>query len=302
VKTIDVSDKIETLREAKAYGFIELSKETIEKIKSNELPKGNLIEATKLTALYGAKNTQQILPFCHPISIDFVEGELYIKEDGIEVFATVRGIARTGYEMEALNAVSTMLLNIYDMCKGVDKNIVIKEIKLISKKGGKSDYFEDLSGEKAAVIVLSDRAYKKEYDDKSGKVAIDILKSLNTEVVHYEVIPDDKDMLVDRLKSLQNKANVIITSGSTGFSKRDIAPEATKEVIIKEMVGFEEIMRVYGYRKMPKSIMSRAVCGILNENSVVINLPGSTGGVRDNLNMIGRLIKHALKMARGEGH
>jgi len=302
VKTIDVSDKIETLREAKAYGFIELSKETIEKIKSNELPKGNLIEATKLTALYGAKNTQQILPFCHPISIDFVEGELYIKEDGIEVFATVRGIARTGYEMEALNAVSTMLLNIYDMCKGLDKNIVIKEIKLISKKGGKSDYFEDLSGEKAAVIVLSDRAYKKEYDDKSGKVAIDILKSLNTEVVHYEVIPDDKDMLVDRLKSLQNKANVIITSGSTGFSKRDIAPEATKEVIIKEMVGFEEIMRVYGYRKMPKSIMSRAVCGILNENSVVINLPGSTGGVRDNLNMIGRLIKHALKMARGEGH
>jgi len=302
VKTIDVSDKIETLREAKAYGFIELSKETIEKIKSNELPKGNLIEATKLTALYGAKNTQQILPFCHPISIDFVEGELYIKEDGIEVFATVRGIARTGYEMEALNAVSTMLLNIYDMCKGLDKNIVIKEIKLISKKGGKSDYFEDLSGEKAAVIVLSDRAYKKEYEDKSGKVAIDILKSLNAEVVHYEVIPDDKDMLVDRLKSLQNKANVIITSGSTGFSKRDIAPEATKEVIIKEMVGFEEIMRVYGYRKMPKSIMSRAVCGILNENSVVINLPGSTGGVRDNLNMIGRLIKHALKMARGEGH
>ncbi|MGC8588586.1 MAG: bifunctional molybdenum cofactor biosynthesis protein MoaC/MoaB [Hydrogenobaculum sp.] len=302
MKTIDVSDKIETLREAKAYGFIELSKETVEKIKLNQLPKGNLIEATKLCALYGAKATQQVLPFCHPINVDFVEGEINIKENGIEVFATVRGIARTGYEMEALNAVSTMLLNIYDMCKGIDKNMVIKEIKLLSKRGGKSDYFEDLSGEKAAVIVLSDRASKGEYEDKSGKIAIEMLKNLNAEVLHYEVIPDDKDMLIDRLKSLQNKVNIIITSGSTGFSKRDIAPEATKEVIIKEMVGFEEIMRVYGYRKVPKSIMSRAVCGIINENCIVINLPGSSGGVKDNLSMIGGLIKHALKMARGEGH
>ncbi|MGC9143560.1 bifunctional molybdenum cofactor biosynthesis protein MoaC/MoaB [Hydrogenobaculum sp.] len=302
MKTIDVSDKIETLREAKAYGFIELSKETVEKIKLNQLPKGNLIEATKLCALYGAKATQQILPFCHPINVDFVEGEINIKENGIEVFATVRGIARTGYEMEALNAVSTMLLNIYDMCKGIDKNMVIKEIKLLSKRGGKSDYFEDLSGEKAAVIVLSDRASKGEYEDKSGKIAIEMLKNLNAEVLHYEVIPDNKDMLIDRLKSLQNKVNIIITSGSTGFSKRDIAPEATKEVIIKEMVGFEEIMRVYGYRKVPKSIMSRAVCGIINENCIVINLPGSSGGVKDNLSMIGGLIKHALKMARGEGH
>lgn len=302
MKTIDVSDKIETLREAKAYGFIELSKETIEKIKLNQLPKGNLVEATKLCALYGAKATQQILPFCHPINIDFVEGEINIKENGIEVFAAVRGIARTGYEMEALSAVSTMLLNIYDMCKGVDKNMVIKEIKLLSKRGGKSDYFEDLSGEKAAVIVLSDRASKGEYEDKSGKIAIEMLKNLNAEVVHYEVIPDDKDMLIDRLKSLQNNVNIIITSGSTGFSKRDIAPEATKEVIIKEMVGFEEIMRVYGYRKVPKSIMSRAICGVINENCIVINLPGSSGGVKDNLNMLGGLIKHALKMARGEGH
>ncbi len=302
MKTIDVSDKIETLREARAYGFIKLNQDTIEKIKRNELPKGNLLEATKLCALYGAKSAQQILPFCHPINIDFVEGDLNIKEDGIEVFATVRGIARTGYEMEALSAVNAMLLNIYDMCKGIDKDMVIKEIKLLSKKGGKSDYFEDLSGEKAAVIVLSDRASKGEYEDKSGKIAIEMLKSLNAEVIHYEVIPDDKDMLIDRLKSLQNRVNVIITSGSTGFSKRDIAPEATKEVIIKEMVGFEEIMRVYGYRKVPKSIMSRAVCGIINENCIVINLPGSSGGVRDNLNMIGGLIKHALKMARGEGH
>ncbi len=302
MRSIDISDKIETLREAKAYGRIKLSKDTIQKIKSNALPKGNLIEATKLCALYGAKNTQQLLPFCHPIPIDFVEGELNILEDKIEVFATVKGIARTGYEMEALSAVSTMLLNIYDMCKGFDKDMIVEEIKLISKKGGKSDNFLDLEGETAAVIVLSDRASKGEYEDKSGKIAIEMLKDLKAQVLHYEVIPDDKDKLRDLIKSLQNKVNIIITSGSTGFSQRDIAPEVTKEFIIKEMVGFEEIMRVYGYRKLPRSIMSRAVCGVINENCIIINLPGSTGGVKDNLYMIGGLIKHALKMARGEGH
>lgn len=302
MKTIDITNKIETLREAKAYGRIKLDKNTIDKIKSNSLPKGNLIEATKLCALYGAKSIQNLLPFCHTINIDFVEGELNILDDSIEVFATVRGIARTGYEMEALGAVNAMLLNIYDMCKGFNKNMIIEEIKLLSKKGGKSDYFADLSGEKAAVIVLSDRASKGEYEDKSGKVAIEILKELKAEVLDYKIIPDNKDMLIELIKTLQNQVNIIITSGSTGFSKRDIAPEATKEVIIKEMIGFGEIMRVYGYRKLPRSIMSRAVCGILNENCIIINLPGSTGGVRDNLSMIGGLLKHALKMARGEGH
>ncbi len=140
MKTVDISVKFETLRTSRAYGRIKLKKETVRLIKENKLPKGNLIEATKLAGIFGAKRTGELLPFCHPIPLDFVSVEVKVNEDNVEVFSEVRGIARTGYEMEALTAVSVALLNIYDMCKGFDESMVIEEIKLLEKKGGKSDW------------------------------------------------------------------------------------------------------------------------------------------------------------------
>ncbi len=159
MKTADITHKIETLRTAKAYGRIKLTPQTIETIRRNEVPKGNLIEATRLTGIYGAKKTGDILPFCHPIPIDFVKVDLKVNPDSVEVFSEVRGIARTGYEMEALTAVSTALLNIYDMCKALDKDMVIEEIKLIDKSGGKSDWADNLEGVRAEV-VCSDEELK----------------------------------------------------------------------------------------------------------------------------------------------
>ncbi len=146
MRTVDVSSKFETLRSAKAYGRIKLKPETITLIREKKLPKGDLVEATKLSGIFGAKKTGELLPFCHPIAIDFVEVRVELKEESVEVFSEVRGIARTGYEMEALTAVSVALLNIYDMCKGVDDSMVIEEIRLTHKSGGKSDWKEDLRG------------------------------------------------------------------------------------------------------------------------------------------------------------
>jgi len=135
MKTVDVSYKLQTLREATAYGRIKLSKECIERIKNNNLPKGNCVEASKVAGLFGAKKTPELLPFCHPIGFDHAEVELNIGEDYIEVRATVRGIARTGYEMEALTAVSVALLNIYDMCKNFDKGNGYRGDKTPLQKG-----------------------------------------------------------------------------------------------------------------------------------------------------------------------
>lgn len=151
MKTVDVSDKFLTLREARAYGRIKIKKETSEKIVKNLLPKGNLVEATKLSGIFGAKKTGDILPFCHPIPFDYVAVEVSVREEYVEVFSVVKGYARTGYEMEALTAVSVALLNVYDMCKGIDDSMVIEEIRLIDKKGGKSDWYSDLSGVKVSV-------------------------------------------------------------------------------------------------------------------------------------------------------
>lgn len=301
MKMADVSMKFETIREAQAEGKIYLSKETIEMIKNKQIPKGDVITASQMAGLLGAKKTPEVLPFCHPILIDQAFVEVQLQEDGIYVKSFVRCIGRTGVEMEALTAVSAALLNVYDMCKAFDKNMVISDIKLVSKKGGKSDYEEDLSGLKCAVITLSDSCYRKEAEDKSGKVAIDIIENeFKGEVVHYEILPDDKEKIVEKLKQLTDKVDIIFTTGGTGFSKRDNTPEATKEVIEKEMIGFEEAMRIIGIRFTPKSLLSRAVCGIAGDHTLIINLPGSSSGVRDNLKMIAPLLKHAIRMAKGE--
>ncbi len=152
MRTIDVSSKFETHRSASAYGRIKLKPETVKLIRENKLPKGNLEEATKLTGIFGAKKTGEILPFCHPITIDFVEVKVKVNDESVEVFSKVSGIARTGYEMEALTAVSTALLNVYDMCKGFDDSMVIEEIQLTGKSGGKSDWTRDLKGVKVNVL------------------------------------------------------------------------------------------------------------------------------------------------------
>ncbi len=300
-RPVDVSNKFETIRTAKAEGKIFLSQESIDMIKNNKVPKGDVLSASQMAGMLGVKRTADILPFCHNIMIDHVVVNTDLQEDGIYVTAEVKCIGRTGVEMEALTAVSAALLNVYDMLKAFDKNMVIGEIKLIEKRGGKSDYEEDLTGLKCAVITLSDTCSKGEAEDRSGKTAIDIIENeFGGNVVHYKILPDDMETIVEELKSLADKVDIIFTTGGTGFSKRDVTPEATKEIIRKEMIGFSEAMRIVGIRFTPKSLLSRGVCGILGNATLVINLPGSTGGVKDNIRLVAPLLKHAIRMAKGE--
>jgi cyclic pyranopterin phosphate synthase len=200
MKTADITNKIETYRTARAYGRIRLSPTTVETIRENRVPKGNLIEATKLAGIYGAKKTGELLPFCHPIPLDFVKVELQVEEDSIEATSEVRGIARTGYEMEALTAVSVALLNIYDMCKALDKGMVIEEIRLIDKSGGKSDWHSDLRG-----IVVKVIAEKEEI----GSVAQNFLKELGATVGDKPRIEVYVGSRVEELKEFEGLDRVI---------------------------------------------------------------------------------------------
>ena len=300
-KQIDVSYKFETMRTAIAKGKIYLSSNSINLIKKGKVPKGDVLAASEIAGIYGAKRTQDILPFCHNIMIDHISVKAELEEDGVLITAEVKNVGRTGVEMEALTAVSTALLNVYDMLKAFDKNMVIGDIKLIKKKGGKSDYAEDLEGLKCAVITLSDSCARGEAEDKSGRTAINLIEEeFNGTVVYYKVLPDDKDLLKNEFLELKDKVDIIFTTGGTGFSKRDITPETTKEVIEKEMIGFSEAMRIVGIKFTPKSLLSRGVCGIIGKHTLIINLPGSRGGVKDNIRLVAPLLKHAIRMAEGE--
>jgi cyclic pyranopterin phosphate synthase len=137
-KMVDVSDKAATRREASAYAFVALSPEVLEALPSN--PKGNPLEVARFAGIQAAKRTADLIPMCHPLPLTFVDVKANVVEGGIEIRTTVATMAGTGVEMEALTAASIAALTIYDMCKALDKGIVIREVLLLKKTGGKSDY------------------------------------------------------------------------------------------------------------------------------------------------------------------
>ncbi len=137
---VDVSDKTETARRAVASGKILLNQETIEILKSSENPKGNPLEIARIAGIMAAKQTSNLIPLCHQINLSKVNVTAEIKDDGVYIEAEAKTSSQTGVEMEALTAVSVAALTIYDMCKAVQKDIAITDIRLELKTGGKSDY------------------------------------------------------------------------------------------------------------------------------------------------------------------
>ncbi len=144
VQMVDVSNKVVTSRVAIAKGEIVVSADTIELIKADKLKKGNALSTAQISGIMAAKQTSNIIPLCHPLILTGVDVDVSIKDNiTIEAMAKVKTQGQTGVEMEALTAVNASLLTIYDMCKAVDKEMTITNIRLISKTGGKSDYERD---------------------------------------------------------------------------------------------------------------------------------------------------------------
>ncbi len=152
------------------------------------------------------------------------------------------------------------------------------------------------------ILTVSDKGSKGERIDESGAVIKEIVEQrLAAEVKKYEVVPDEKRAVIEKLKEMvDNGIDLILTTGGTGLSPRDVTPEATREVIAKEVPGIEEAMRMKGLEKTPWSMLSRGVAGIKGK-SLIINLPGSPKAVRESLEVILAAIPHALDIIAGRG-
>lgn len=146
-KMVDVSGKISTNRLAKAYGKVLLNQKTYDMVKNSEIEKGDVLTVAKVAAIMAAKNTANTIPMCHPINLTSIDIEFNMDDQNhaIEIFATCKLNDKTGVEMEALHAISVAGLTIYDMCKAVQKDIIITEIKLLRKTGGKSGEYTNES-------------------------------------------------------------------------------------------------------------------------------------------------------------
>jgi cyclic pyranopterin phosphate synthase len=130
---VDVSHKQDQLRLARASGFIRLGEETIMLIRENEMKKGDVLGLAEIAGIQGAKKTSDLIPLCHPLGLTSVNVSAVLRDQGVEINAEVKSTGPTGVEMEALTAVQIALLTVYDMCKAVDKNMLIEQVRLIEK-------------------------------------------------------------------------------------------------------------------------------------------------------------------------
>ena len=166
-----------------------------------------------------------------------------------------------------------------------------ESIKVIEKEEGPY---------RVGIITVSDRASKGEYEDKSGPVIKELVEAAGMEVVDYIIVPDEKSQIVKKLLhfSDQRQVDLVFTTGGTGFSKRDVTPEATKQVVEREVPGIGEALRSYSLTITPKAMLSRQTAGIRG-NTLIINLPGSPKACKENIEYILTPLKHGLGILSG---
>lgn len=318
-RMIDVSEKQPTRRRAVAYGKIHMAPEIVERIRSRNTPKGDVLALAEVAGIMAAKNTPQILPLCHPLLIESVRVKTECFYDYIQASCEVTITGKTGVEMEALTGVNAALLCIYDLTKIMDPVLKISDIYLGLKEGGKSGVWtnpkygesstqaiktqKDLTGARAAVITISDRCSRKETEDVSGPVLKEFLKTQNAFVDETIVIvPDDIEQIQKAVLNFADKKyDLIFTTGGTGLSPRDVTPEALTKIFTKEIPGFSEHIRNFGAKHTIKSYLSRGVSGLVNQ-ALVVAFPGSPKAVKEGTQALESLLPHALHIVKDGKH
>jgi molybdopterin adenylyltransferase len=150
-----------------------------------------------------------------------------------------------------------------------------------------------------AVLTLSDKGSKGEREDASGPMIREMLKSIDAVVKYYDILPDEKNLIKEKLIEYGKLVDLVLTTGGTGLGPRDVTPEATIEVIEKQIPGIAEAMRIEGLKKTRRAMLSRAVAGVRGK-TLIINLPGSPKAVKENLEIILGVLPHAIEKIKGD--
>ena len=301
VKMVDVTDKVPTIRIAKAEGRITLLPKTVSAIMDDSIPKGNVLTTAKIAGIQAAKKTSELIPMCHQLNLSFVDIEFDIQTESIMIKSIVKTKEATGVEMEALTAVSISALTIYDMCKALDNTMTIVEIKLVEKVGGKSNHAVEYRP-KVGVITLSDSVASGKYEDISGPLLINEFSDCGCKIENQIVLPDGSDELGTTIKGwVKDGVELIITTGGTGLGPRDLTIEIMEKIFDSKLHGVEQALHAYGRGKVKTAMLSRLTAGIVN-GAIIICLPGSIGAVKDAIKILIPTIFHSFHMMKGEKH
>lgn len=301
---INITHKSNTLRKAVATATVRVSSEaTIQAILEKRIPKGDVLEFARVAGLFGVKKTAELIPDCHPLPVEYTSVNYHIHGLDIDIAVEVHTVYKTGVEVEAMHGASIVALTLYDMLKPIDKHIEICSIKLLSKKGGKSD-FKIIGQERtAAVVVCSDTISAGNAEDTAGKTVAEKLKSMGLQVADVVVIPDAFNTIQDIAKhySGKGKKDLLVFVGGTGLSPRDVTPDAIAPLIDREIEGLMETARQYGQSRMPFANLSRGVAGLIS-NTLVLTVPGSRSGAAETMDALFPAALHVFDMLEGKRH
>jgi cyclic pyranopterin phosphate synthase len=300
---VNITQKNSTLRKAIATATVKTSsEETIAAVEQGRVPKGDVFEFSRAAGLLAIKKTSDVIPDCHPLPIEYAAITYNLEGLNIIIRVEVHTIYKTGVEVEAMHGASVAALVMYDMLKPIDKGIVIDQVKLQEKTGGKSDLKKDSGDLKVGIIVCSDRVSSGERQDTAGKFIVASLTKFGLECSHYEVIPDDFDQIQQTATSLVTKGfDLLLFTGGTGLSSRDVTPEAIEPLIDRAIPGIMETARSYGQFRTRHAMLSRGISGFIKD-TLVLTFPGSQNAVEEYISALFPHVLHVFEVKRGTTH
>uniref|UniRef100_UPI004048906F bifunctional molybdenum cofactor biosynthesis protein MoaC/MoaB n=1 Tax=Algoriphagus sp. TaxID=1872435 RepID=UPI004048906F len=301
---VPITHKSTTLRKAIAQAIVRVSKpETIQAIRDRTVPKGEVLECARVAGLFAAKRTADMIPDCHPLPIEYTAVRYELGELEIQIQVEIHTIYKTGVEVEAMHAASVVALTMYDMLKPIDKGVSIEQIKLLEKKGGKSDRNATLGqARSAAILVCSDTLAARQGQDRSGEV-------IREKLVHLGITVSDKQIVADEVGAIQAAArkfvaqgvDLLLVTGGTGLSPRDVTPEALEPLLDRRIPGVEEAIRAYGQQRLATAMLSRSLAGQIGK-TLVLALPGSPAGAAEGMDAVFPALLHAFSVLEGARH
>lgn len=305
---VDVSHKADTARIAVATGEFATTAEVIALVRADGMPKADVLATARIAGITGAKKTSELIPLCHQLALSKVDVVFGFTETTITVEATAKTTGPTGVEMEALTAVAIAGLTLHDMVKAVDPAATMNGVRLVRKDGGKRGrwsrepdmHVDNTTGDRtAAVLVASTGGARGTREDTTGPRIAQWLTDRGF-VVRGPLVYADADIADGLRDALAGGPSLVVSTGGTGVSPTDATPEATRSILDRELPGIADAIRLEGAKVTPHASLSRGLTGVAGR-TVVVNLPGSPGGVKDGLSVLAPILDHLLAQVAGDG-